>query len=128
MTGRTVDYKNELISLRYEFVRQIESRPVATWPARLFRVVNAAIDTQFFDHGDRARDAGRAKLRGCPVAGEDMAELEYQRTEFVRRVEYAPVSNWSPELLRVVHAAIDMQFGVGTAAASGGRPNLRVVR
>lgn len=83
---------SEIAQLRRDFARRMEAHPVPMWRAALLRVVNAAIDSQFHHDGSTASDADRAAVSGNPITGENMAELAYERAEFVRRVESTPRS------------------------------------
>ncbi|GAB7141759.1 hypothetical protein [Mycobacterium riyadhense] len=62
------------------------------------------------------------------------AELRRLRGELLQRIAAHPASTWSPSLLALVVAAVDLQFG-GTSGdgdaingAGRTRPGLRVVR
>ncbi|OBI28178.1 hypothetical protein [Mycolicibacter sinensis] len=59
------------------------------------------------------------------VAGAD--ELEQLQVEYVQLIEDHPPSTWSPNLFRVVNAAIRLQFGEQRPIAPNGKPRLSVV-
>jgi len=55
------------------------------------------------------------------------AELEQLQVEYVELIEGHPPSTWSPNLFRVVNAAIRLQFGSEQPIAPNGKPRLSVV-
>lgn len=59
---------------------------------------------------------------------DDPGELEQLQVEYVQLIEDHPPSTWSPNLFRVVNAAILLQFGGGLPSGRVGGGRLTLVR